>query len=220
MAAFAALAIIAFGAMFFVLRQNRTSESTVARQSEPTTETKSETAQIENTEGQIEVPENNSENPVLPENSNKQNLNRNTRKTTPASNTVKNNPGKEINAQAPALQNELALNTADFELYPNEVVRSGETDLRKIRVKSNARQIRLKLKAPSVKNFSRFRAEITDSQNKIVLSQRIVPAKDGSFVLIVPQKNLPASTYSVKIYASQNKSEELFTEYGFEVEYP
>lgn len=222
--AFGVLAILVFGAAFLLLRNADVNESSIAlntplSQIESAASERGETVENKNT----------SQNITSDENSNRRSSGRAGQNSSlPSRSNQKNEPKNEIiNRSMPvqetnkttAPQDELALNKVDFELYPNEVLR-GADETRKIRVKQDiAGQIRLKLNAPEAKKLSAFSLEITDSQNKAVLTLPVLPDKRGNFYIIIPAKKLPADIYSLRIYAEENNARKLFTEYGFELEY-
>lgn len=225
-AAFGILAILAFAAIFLTMRNAESGNSSIALETPPTAQT--ESAAPQKTEDETAKLKNTSENTISVENSSRKTLNGGNRNSSPPT-QEKNKPRNETVNQSPSVQrtnktsapqDELALNTTDIELYPNEVLRGGAADVRKIRLKQNtAGQIRLKLKSPASKKPSAFSLEIVDSQNKTVLTLPVLPDKRGDFNLIIPAKNLPADVYSLKIYADQNGARKPFTQYDFELEY-
>jgi len=213
------LVVLTFGAIVFVLQNKENNQSEIAQKTEPVGgQTEPVSPPGAKNESTVDEPQNKNENTFAPENFGNQTLNRGGQKTLPSPTVPKNNFKNQTPRQSPPLEKELALNTVDFELYPRETLRGGD-DVRKILVKQNAERIRLKLKAPSSKSFSKFRIEIADAQEKVVLTQPVTITKRGDFVLNIPLKNLPAKVYSLKIYGAQNNAQKLFAEYDFKVEY-
>ncbi len=227
-AAFGVLTIIAVTAIFMTLRNREPNESTIARQTQPIVRV--EPAAPEKTPASDGAKEIAQANTTSVENSDVRVFNRGNRNSSLSlQSKTKNKPENEIISRpprppktnkTPALSDEVALNTADFSLYPTEVLRGAADDLREIRVKkTSAGQIRLKLNAQKSKSNSGFSVVIADSQNKILLTLPILPDKRGDFYLTIPADKFPADIYSLKIYAEEKSGAKLFTKYNFRLEY-
>lgn len=213
---FAALIVFFTGALFFALRNSPNEQANVAANVRPTVQP-SATAAPSVAENQNGARQNDSVNAVAPNQSNDQNSskNQNPNRAVPTP-TPKSRP-EELPSAPPV---ELALNTIDVELYPNEQVRDGVgADTPIVRRPANARRIRLRLNAPAAPAaLSNFSVEIADAQNKTILTQPIRPNRRGGFALFVPAKALTPGTYSIKIYGKENQARKLFTAYDFIVE--
>ncbi|MDQ2747051.1 MAG: hypothetical protein M3T96_07320, partial [Acidobacteriota bacterium] len=178
-AAFGVLIIVALGAIFLAvspLTQNPgVRESAIALNTPPIVEVESITPEMPVSGEKKNASDNNS----ASENSNHRIFDRANQNSSPPPSKTKNKAADENSnspaptpkiKQTPAFQDELALNTMDVSLYPNEAVRGAE-NVRKIRVKQNSvEQIRLKLNAPPAKTPSAFSVEIVNSQNKTLLT--------------------------------------------------
>lgn len=225
-AAFGVLAIVAFSAIFLTTRNREIGETSIALQMPPAVkketaaplktpaDEKEITAVNTNLSGNYTVPAVNRRNP-----NSSSSLQPKTKNKIEGANVNRPPIVPKIN-RTPALSDEAAFNTADFSLYPTEVLRGASDEMRKILVKKmSAGQIRLKLNAPKAEKSSGFSIVITDSQNKSVLTLPIMPDKHGDFYIVIPAKKLPADVYSLKIYVEENNAEKLFTEYDFRLDY-
>lgn len=219
-AAFAVLLLMAIGIIFFVLRNSASNNSLVAKnisRSIGVVPTIAQNKEIPNRELQNDTK-------VADLNNSTKNkdqlISSNTNHVQPKSSPKAEanlQPNKEKNKQPIRQSDELALNTTNIELYPDEAVR-GETDLRKVRIERTKPQVRLKLNAPMGQKNTVFLAEIIDSQNKSVFTSRVSPTKSGNFNFFVSALKLPADVYILKIYTADKEGRKLFTSYTFKVE--
>lgn len=238
-AAFGILAVVALAGVFLLLKNPKPNEAEIARQTQPKTRTEPTAPDRTFPDDSKNGAKNDAKD--APRENIKTNANENPdarvikrggsnppassalqskTKSKPKIETVNRPSTARKTNETRASSDESASNTADFSLYPSEVLRGAPDDARTIRVKkTSGGQIRLKLNAPKTDKSSAFSIVVADSHTKTVLTLPVLPDKRGDFYVIIPAEKLPADVYSLEIYAAEKSARKLFARYDFRLAY-